>query len=128
VSNVVLDASALLALLNNEPGSPAVASAVASGASISAVNLAEVVGKLAEAGVTEQPLRRALDSLALDIVPFDAELAYATGLLRPATRPAGLALGDRACLALAMREKAEALTMDRTWAQLQLGVTVRALR
>ncbi len=128
VSRVVLDASALLALLNSEPGSDVVTTAVAAGASISAVNLAEVVGKLDEIGMPLASIRLALDALGLDVVPFDTELAYATGLLRASTRKAGLALGDRACLALAQREQVDALTTDRSWAGLNLGVSVRVAR
>lgn len=127
VSRVVLDASALLALLNAEPGSQAVAERL-SEAAVSAVNLSEVVAKLSERGIPESELRTALDGLGLDVVPFDEATAYRAGLLRRATRSLGLSLGDRACLALALQLAAPVLTTDRSWKALRIGVKVRAIR
>ncbi|MBI2872580.1 MAG: type II toxin-antitoxin system VapC family toxin [Chloroflexi bacterium] len=109
----VLDASALLALLNAEPGAEVVAAALPQ-AAISAVNLSEVVAKLADAGMPEAAVREALQGLALDVVPFDTDQAYEAGLLRSSTRGVGLSLGDRACLGLARRLNVPALTADRT--------------
>lgn len=128
MSNVVLDASAFLALLNQEPGSDEVAEAVASGATVSAVNLSEVVAKLVESGMPEDVVREALDPLGLEIVAFDSELAYSAGLLRPLTKDFGLSLGDRACLALARSLGLPAITADRTWAMLDVGVATRVIR
>jgi PIN domain nuclease of toxin-antitoxin system len=128
VSSAALDASALLALLHGEPGHEEVARALAARAVISAVNLAEVVGKLAEAGMPEESIREALEGLELDVVAFDRGLAYRAGLLRPATRALGLSLGDRACLALAAFGEREALTADRSWGSLDLGIPVRQIR
>ncbi len=128
MSSAVLDASALLALLGNEPGSMQVATAISNGAAISAVNLAEVVAKLQERGASEAVIRATLMPLTLTVVAFDADLAYATGLLRTATRPAGLSLGDRACLALAQRLGVSALTTDRAWATLGLPIAVTVIR
>jgi ribonuclease VapC len=127
VSKVVLDASALLALLNQEPGSEAVAEALP-GAAISAVNLSEVVAKLVEAKMPGAAVRAILQPLDLDVQPFDAEMAYAAGALRAATRKLGLSLGDRACLALGKLMIRPVLTTDRAWAGLDLGVTVNAIR
>lgn len=123
----VLDASALLALLNAEPGAPAVA-AVVSGASVSAVNYCEVVGKLAEAGMPPAAIRAALDGLGLRIVPFDTQNAHEAGLLRPATKAEGLSLGDRACLVLARTMGATAWTADAVWGRVSVGVTVKVIR
>jgi PIN domain nuclease of toxin-antitoxin system len=127
VSDVVVDASALLALLNQEPGSEAVAEALPH-AAISAVNLSEVVAKLAETSLPAAAVRRLLEDLNLDVHPFDAEMAYAAGALRAATRTLGLSLGDRACLALGQRLGKPVLTTDRAWQSLDLGVAVRTLR
>lgn len=99
MSKVVLDASALLALLNAEPGSRAVEENL-SGAAVSAVNLSEVIAKLSERGMPEAAIRTALEGLGLDVRPFDTAMAYSAGTLRAATRGLGLSLGDRACLAL----------------------------
>lgn len=126
VSEVVLEASALLALLLQKPGGDSVAAQLPA-ASISAVNLAEVVGRLLDAGVPADECREALAGLALDVVPFDEAAAFATGALRPLTRRAGLSLGDRACLALAMRQDRTALTADRAWKRRKLGIPIELL-
>jgi PIN domain nuclease of toxin-antitoxin system len=127
VSEAVLDASALLALLNGEPGAETVAGILQS-AAISAVNLSEVVAKLAEAGMPEVAIRQALDGLALEVSPFDAGQAYQAGTMRPLTMAAGLSLGDRACLALAQARKVPALTADTAWRGLDLGIEVQVIR
>lgn len=124
----ILDASALLALLNQEAGSASVASAVASGALISTVNVSEVVARLSEAGMPEDAIRRAIDDLALSIVDFDREQADRAGLLRRSTRALGLSLGDRACLALALTLGLPVMTADRTWASLSLGIRIDIIR
>lgn len=127
MSDFVLDTSALLALIQAEPGSARVTD-VLGAAVISAVNLAEVVTRLADRGVPRQAIRRQLARLDLGVMPVDEDLAYAAGLLRPATRALGLSLGDRVCLALARRLGAVALTTDQTWGRLQIGVAVELLR
>ena len=126
-SEVVLDASALLALLRSEPGHERVG-AVIERAVIGAVNLAEVVSKLIREGVPVDVIRQWLGALEVQIKPFDQELAYATGALLPATRSKGLSLGDRACLALARQLEAAVLTTDRAWAGLEVGVEVDVIR
>jgi len=127
MSRAVLDASALLALLNEEPGSHIVARHVPE-AAMSAVNLCEVAGKLFEKGLAEQEIRGALEPLGFDIHPFDRELAYAAALLRLKTRSLGLSLGDRACLALGLRLHVPVVTADGRWKSLRLGVMVRVIR
>ena len=127
MSSVVVDASALLALLNAEPGADRVAEAMPS-AAVSAVNLSEVVAKLAEEGVPEAPLRRALDGLGLDVHPFDTAAAWETGLLRPRTRALGLSLGDRACLALGRALRRPVLTADWVWKKARVGVEILTVR
>jgi ribonuclease VapC len=127
VTDVVLDASALLALVHGEPGAARVA-AVLDRAAISAVNLAEVVSRLAERDRPPTDIRRQLSRLPLDVIPVDEDLGYAAGFLRPATRHLGLSLGDRICLALAARLGATALTADRAWTQLATNVRIDLLR
>jgi PIN domain nuclease of toxin-antitoxin system len=117
LSEVVLDASAVLALLNKEPGREEVQAAL-QGALIGTVNLSEVMAKLVEQGMTEPEAISVLDDLALEIVPFDTDLALRTGALRLLTRPLGLSLGDRACVALGMHLGLPVLTTDRKWATL----------
>lgn len=124
---VVLDASAILALLNNEQGAETVFTLLDS-AVASAVNVSEVVAKLAASGGDEAVIHEAIGRLQLPVIPFDEEHAYAAGFLRPLTRPAGLSFGDRACLALAEQLGATAVTADRRWLDLPLGVPVRPIR
>lgn len=124
----VLDASALLALLGSEPGGERVASAVAAGALIGAANLSEVVAKLVDGGVPQDEAVDALAGLGLQVPSFDQNLAYLAGSLRPATRSRGLSLGDRACLALGLREGLPVLTADRHWEGLVAGLRVEFIR
>ena len=126
MSDVVLDASALLALLQDEPGAERVLESLP-GALISSVNFSEVVAKLAELGMPETDIRLAL-TLGLEVAPFDEALAVAAGTLRPATRSAGLSLGDRACLALARARSLPALTTDRAWQDLDVDAAVEVIR
>lgn len=128
MSNCVLDASALMALFHREPGSDRVAQAIEDGAAISTVNLAEVASKLNDLGAPEAFIEDAVKVLELTIVDFNAEFAYQVGLLRPLTRRAGLSLGDRACLALAQHLGLPALTTDRVWKDLSLGIEVQVIR
>lgn len=125
--SAVLDASAVLALLNGEPGGERVEAALA-GASVSAVNLAEVLVRLRRAGVGREDCARAVACLALEVVPFDRELAAEAAELEVLTAGAGLSLGDRACLATARRRRQSALTADRAWLRLDIGVRVVAIR
>jgi PIN domain nuclease of toxin-antitoxin system len=128
VSKQILDASALLALLNQEPGHEAVADALLDDAVASAVNVAEVVSRLSERGMPADDVTATIGALPLQVMPFDAAQAYATGRLRPLTKALGLSLGDRACLALAMQLGCPALTADRSWTRLPLDVAVKLIR
>jgi len=125
--NVVLDASALLALLNSESGADVVAESIPE-AVINAVNLSEVVGKLIKAGMPEKAIREALMGLDLEVISFDEEQAYSTGLLRSMTDEFGLSLGDRICLDTARRLGIPALTADKMWADLSMDIDVRLIR
>jgi PIN domain nuclease of toxin-antitoxin system len=125
----VLDASALLALLLGEPGGDSVL-AVLPEAALSVVNLAEVVGHYARNGAAESDIRLILDPLPIDLIRLDDGLAFVAGLLLPVTRSAGLSIGDRACLALALRLRVPALTADRSWEKIagDVGVEIRLIR
>jgi PIN domain nuclease of toxin-antitoxin system len=124
---VVLDSSALLCVLNGEVGAERVAAALPS-AVIGAVNLAEVVTKLREKGLSAEEADEVLGGLNLDVRPLTADQAAAAGHLRPGTRTLGLSLGDRACLALAAELRRVVLTADRDWARADVGVKVDVLR
>lgn len=124
---VVLDASALLALIWQEPGADAV-SAVIDKAVVCAVNWAEVISKLQDRGIDVGAALPMLGDLPIDVIPFDRELAVAAGALRVKSKHLGLSIGDRACLALAARLSLPAYTADKSWAKLDAGVEVSVVR
>ncbi|MBO1436713.1 type II toxin-antitoxin system VapC family toxin [Meiothermus sp. CFH 77666] len=131
--SVVLDASALLAYLNQEAGAEAVAKQMIGGGFISAVNLAEVYSKVAEWGQDVRLLEQALVHQGLlggvlEVVPFGPEDVLRVAALRPLTKTQGLSLGDRVCLALAQRLGLPAITTDSAWSNLDAGVEVRVVR
>lgn len=128
MSSVVLDSSAVIAVFRGEPGAAVVQTALASGAAMSVVNLAEAVTKLQDGGIPDPDIAPMIDQLHLAIADFDQFQAYEAGLLRRRTRAAGLSLGDRACLALALRLRLPVLTADRSWTTLNLPITVTAIR
>lgn len=114
MSEVVLDASALIAMLRDEAGASKVADVLAA-ARMSAVNYAEVISHFVRAGMPEREVDAMLDPLPIDVVPLDKGLARLAGRLRTLTVEAGLSLGDRCCLALAARDGLPAWTADRAW-------------
>jgi len=127
MADVLLDASAVLARLFREPGAERVAASLP-GALVSAVNYAEVVGKLIDFRTPVEAAAVVASDLGLVVAPFEASDAAEAGLLRAVTRPLGLSLGDRACLALARRLDLPVLTADRAWVELDLGVEVVLIR
>ena len=125
--SVVLDASALLAYLQDEPGGERVRGVLADSV-MSSVNWAEVIGKARDERVDTRGLREDLASLGLALEPFSAEQGEIAGRLKERTRRLGLSLGDRACLALGSDRGETVYTADRAWLQLELGVEVEAIR
>lgn len=124
----VFDSSVVLAQLHGEPGA-SVVEAVDSQSVISSVNWAEVLQKvMAQGDMEPTAVWRDLEFVGLRIIPFLAEDAELTAHLWSTTRRAGLSLGDRACLSLAHRLGLPALTADRAWSGLGLGVEVRLIR
>ena len=121
----VLDSSVILAMLNGEPGADDAANLLP-GSLLSTVNLAEVVTKLIEQGVPRDLATMTTDTLDCEVMPFDSEMALDAGLLHAATR--NVSLGDRCCLALAMRTGLPVVTADRAWANLGLDLDIRLLR
>jgi PIN domain nuclease of toxin-antitoxin system len=124
---IVLDASALLALMLEEPGCDMVRAHL-DDAAISAVNLAEVYTRIAEKKGSVATARSVVEGLGLSIYDFNHGLAEAVADLRPATRSVGLSLGDRTCLALAKSLSAAVLTSDRRMAEAQVGLDIRLIR
>ena len=129
MSEYLLDASALLGLLHREPGEKKVALIVAN-ATICSVNLAEVVGKLQDAGIPNDAAQAAVETLGLRVIAFDQAMAFEAGRLRALTRSLGLSLGDRACLATGIVLELPVLTADREWLKLKskLGIVIEAVR
>ncbi len=127
MTDVVLDASAALAVLNDEKGASEVRSLLP-GALISAVNAAEVAVKLVDGGTEVAKTNEFIQRLGLRVFPFDERDVMATARLRQGSRAAGLSLGDRACLALAERHGVPAVTADREWRKVKLDVEVRLIR
>jgi len=131
--SAVLDASAPLAYLNDEPGARRVEAVLAEGAVIGAANWAEVLSRVSDAGIAPPRLVAELTEAGLvgtalriePLLPVDGERIVG---LRPVTRRQGLSLGDRACLALALRLQAPVLTTDRTWGRLRLPLEIVTLR
>jgi ribonuclease VapC len=124
-TGVVLDASAVLALLQEEQGADEV-EALLDGASMSSVNLSEVIQKVEQHGVETEGLEYDLEALGIEFRDFDPSMARpAAELWSPGS---GLSLGDRACLALAQKSDATAVTTDGRWAGASLPIDVRVIR
>ncbi len=128
MSRVVLDASALMAVLNSEPGGEKLTPQIMSVAAASTVNLAEVHGKLVRRGFSPDDAWTAANGVIEEAVAFTAEQAKTAGDLVVQTRPLGLSLGDRACLALGIALRAPVYTADRSWKNLKLGIRIHVIR
>ena len=122
----VFDASAVLALLFDEPGA-STARAHLRGGVLGAANLAEVLAKLSDHGMPAPQAIQAVSLLALTVMSMTDAQARHSAALRAATRPAGLSLGDRACLALAAELGGTALTADRGWTTVAVSARVSVL-
>lgn len=128
MTSVVMDASAVLALVRDEPGADKVALQVGR-AAISAVNLQEIIKELALSGLNVETVRELLDELRLDVRAHDVEAAYMAAGLHAQTKEFGRGLGDRSCLALAMQLGVPALTADREWKKVKVkGLKVEHIR
>ncbi|MEG3093468.1 type II toxin-antitoxin system VapC family toxin [Sphingomonas sp. PB1R3] len=128
MTSVVMDASAVLALVRDEPGADKVALHVGL-AAISAVNLQEVIKELSLSGLDVETIRELLDELRLDVRAHDIEAAYLAAGLHTQTKEFGRGLGDRSCLALAMQLGVPALTADREWKKVKVkGLKVEHIR
>ena len=128
MNKVVLDASAVMAVLNSETGADKLTPQILSKAMTSTVNLAEVHGKLIHRGFSPDDAWAAANGTVPEAVAFTAEHAKTAGDLVVQTRALGLSLGDRACLALAIAFQASVYTADRSWKNLNVGVRIHVIR
>lgn len=128
MNKIVLDASALLAVLNGETGADKLTPELLSSALSSTVNLAEVQSKLVDWGLAPDRAWAAAMTPVAEAIPFTAEQAKAAGSLIAETRALGLSLGDRACLALGLALNAPVYTADRSWKNLKLGLRIHVIR
>jgi ribonuclease VapC len=126
----ILDASALIAFLHNEPGAEAVVDAITATAAVSVVNWAETLSKVAADGDDPQHVADSLQTSDSPLIlePLTDADCVEIARLRPLTKAHGLSLADRACLALAKRLEIPVVTADRDWADLNLGATVQLIR
>ncbi|OQX04642.1 MAG: twitching motility protein PilT [Thiothrix lacustris] len=129
MNKAILDASAILAYLLDETGAEVVAPFLEDGAGVvSSVNYAEVVSKLTDHQMPPVAIQSVLDDLDMEIIPFDTQQAFITGELRTVSKPLGLSLGDRACLALASVLQLPVLTADHHWTLMPGRLDVRVIR
>ena len=126
----ILDASALIAYLHDEPGSDAVVDAITETAAISVVNWAETLSKVAADGSDPQQIADSLQTSDSPLIlePLSDADCVEIAPLRPLTKGHGLSLADRACLALAKRLDIPVVTADHNWGDLDLGITVQLIR
>ena len=128
MNEIVFDASAILALLLQEPGAEKLTDEIRINAVASTVNLAEVQSKLVKKGVP--PERAWVNTLSAVTAaePFTSEQAKTAGSLIVQTEKLGLSLGDRSCLALAIALKAPVYTTEQLWRNLKVGVPIHVIR
>jgi ribonuclease VapC len=128
VNRIVLDASAILAVIGGEPGAEKLSPDMLARAVGSTVNLAEVQTKLVSRGWTTEQAWEDATSPVREVVSFDEEQARIAGDLVIQTRHRGLSLGDRACLALGIALKLPVYTAEKAWRKVKVGVRVHVIR
>jgi PIN domain nuclease of toxin-antitoxin system len=127
LTECVLDTSALLALINDEPGADKVRPLLAE-AVMSAVNVCETVYKLRRRGMPVETVRVTLAPLVRQAIDFDEAMAYVAASIHERTRDLGISLADCACLALALSRKVPAVTTEKTWEACDVGVQIIRIR
>lgn len=123
MNKIIFDASALLALLNQETGYELI-SEYLSKIVMSSVNFSEVFYVLTDLGMSENQTKTLLLEVVKEIIPFDVEQAFILASLRKITKPYGLSFADRACLALAKKTKLPILTVDKAWEKIDHGIKI----
>lgn len=127
MTKYVLDASAFLALINNEEGASKVEK-VLPHSIMSSVNVSECVAVLGSIGMLDQEIETVLKELISEIIPFDMNQAFTAGFLRKETKIKGLSFGDRACIALGKTMNLPVMSADKVWAEIECGVHIELIR
>ncbi|MDP3532865.1 MAG: type II toxin-antitoxin system VapC family toxin [Alphaproteobacteria bacterium] len=127
MTKYVLDASAFLALINNEEGASKVEK-VLPHSIMSSVNVSECVAVLGSIGMLDQEIETIFKDLLSEIISFDMNQAFIAGFLRKETKIKGLSFGDRACIALGKMMKLPVMSADKVWAEIDCGVHVELIR
>ena len=128
MSNIVHDASAILAVIIGEPGQETLTPRLLADAVISTVNLAEVQGKLQSLGWTSDEAWEDATGLLREVVHFNEDQARTAGDLLAQTRQLGLSLGDRSCLALGIALQAPVYTAEKVWQKVKVGIPIHVIR
>jgi PIN domain nuclease of toxin-antitoxin system len=128
MNEAVLDASAILAVIQRERGAEKLTLEILQNAVVSTVNIAEVQSKLVKRGYPPEEAWEDALSLGTVPVPFTSEQAKIAGSLIAKTEKLGLSLGDRSCLALAIALKAPVYTTEQVWRGLKIGVPIHVIR
>jgi len=128
MNKIVLDASAILAVINREPGAEILTPAMLARSVASAVNLAEVQTKLVSRGWTSDEAWEDATSPVREVVPFDEKQARAAGDLVIQTRALALSLGDRACLGLGIALNVPVYTSEKAWKKLKVSTGIQVIR
>lgn len=127
MTQVVIDASALLALLNEEPGSESVSDVLSDGV-MSSVNISEVATVLTRCGMPLEKAVHIVQNLIPNVIDFDLKQAFVAAELYQKTKAHGLSFGDRACLSLASLKGCSVVTSDKVWQQLKLDIEIELIR
>ena len=127
MTRYVLDSSALLAVVNQEPGAAEVIK-ILDYSVVSSVNFCEVIGKLVLNGIAADQAATTLNEMMITIAAFDENIAFIAASISPQTQTYGLSLGDRACLATAQHLDMDVLTADRIWAKLKMPIKIKVIR
>ena len=127
MSRFVFDTSAILAIIFEEPGADRALASIHN-ALITTVNITEALTRCLDKQLSIEAVETFLAAHAMEFVDFGHNLARAAAASRISTKPFGLSLGVRACLALAVREGATVMTADRTWANLDIGCKIEVIR
>lgn len=127
-NRVILDASALLALIQEETGAEIIKPLLKFSV-MSAVNVTETLSVLQRTNISPEEGLTLITDIVTTIVPFDLEQAEQVAKLHPLVQPQGLSLAGRACIGLGIKLQIPIYTADRIWDELKLdNIDIRLIR